>query len=461
MVRLLATTMITRRATTRRAMRGGVTMSPLSEDELDPATSEPLGSSPCCARHSIASPTTAVAPSTCRIRTVSPIANASPSCWLRALHSSAPSLIRPLCRSTACVTRAVRPTTTSTPSSCSGVPASRCFFAIGRTTRSSARETTTKPTSCRATAPPSSATAMPPTAPPANISSTKSTLASSPAANRPAAISQSSHGSTPPSFSPREPSRGGVVTWPLVHDFPAGRFAVWATAWLAGRCSYDEALDALLGSTAHRVAGLPRTDGAVPLGWALTALRGLGETRFRLVLPVPGDLRWLPRVPGLAPLALESGQSAVGRRLALVPEALGPEVVQWTVFPLAGAPPVAPLPEGNLRAVSGALDLAVGDTARALGVLDAARGTPEGPARLAGLARGTGARGLPADHDHLALSVLGRAERLAKVLDLAMADAPGAAVNHAQAAARDDALRPLAHAVREATVAGFNWVPRG
>ncbi|HEY4605528.1 MAG TPA: hypothetical protein VIH08_14465 [Blastococcus sp.] len=246
-----------------------------------------------------------------------------------------------------------------------------------------------------------------------------------------------------------------------MYDFPAGRFAVWATAWLTGRTSYDEALDALTGDTAHRVAGLPGTDEAVPLGWALTALRGLGERRFRLVLPVPGDIRGLPRVTGLAPLALESGQAAVGEQLALVPEALGPEVVQWTVFPLAGAPPVAPLPEGNLRAVSGALDLAVGDTARALAGLDVARWNPEVPALLAGLARNTGAPGLPTDHDHLALSVLGRAERLAKVLDLAMADAPGAAVNHAQAAARDDALRPLAHAVREATVAAFNWVPRG
>src|SRR5690349_17244299 len=106
-----------------------------------------------------------------------------------------------------------------------------------------------------------------------------------------------------------------------VHDFPAGRFAVWSTAWLTGRCSYDEALDALLGATAHRVAGLPGTDEAVPLGWALTALRSLGETRFRLVLPVPGDVRGLPYVPGLAALALESGQAAVGDRLALVPEA--------------------------------------------------------------------------------------------------------------------------------------------
>ena len=245
-----------------------------------------------------------------------------------------------------------------------------------------------------------------------------------------------------------------------MRDFPAGRFAVWSTAWLTGRCSYDEALDALLGATAHRVAGLPGTDEAVPLGWALTALRSLGERRFRLVLPVAGDVRGLPRVPGLAPLALESGQAAVGERLALVPEPLGPDVVQWTAFPLDGVPPVPPLPEGNLRAVSGALDLAVGDTARALAGLDIARWNPEVPALLAGLARTTAAPGLPGDHDPLALSVLGRAQRLAKVLDLAMADAPGAAVNHAQAAARDSALRPLAQAVREAITAAFNAIPR-
>jgi len=143
-----------------------------------------------------------------------------------------------------------------------------------------------------------------------------------------------------------------------------------------------------------------------------------------------------------------------------VPEPLGPEVVQWTAFPLDGVPPMAPLPEGNLRAASGALDLAVGKTARALAGLDVARWNPEVPALLTGLARTSEAPGLPADHDPLALSVLGRAQRLAKVLDLAMADAPGAAVNHAQAAARDDALRPLAQAVREATTAAFNWIPR-
>src|SRR3954453_9876078 len=115
-----------------------------------------------------------------------------------------------------------------------------------------------------------------------------------------------------------------------MHDFPAGRFAVWATAWLTGRASYDAALDARLGDNAHRVAGLPGTAGAVHLRHALTALRGLGERRFRLVLPVPGDVRRLPRVPGLAALALEPGKAAVGECLVLVPEPLGPETIAWT-----------------------------------------------------------------------------------------------------------------------------------
>jgi hypothetical protein len=244
-----------------------------------------------------------------------------------------------------------------------------------------------------------------------------------------------------------------------MHDFPAGRFAVWTTAWLGGRTSFDEALDALLGDHVHTVSGLPGAEKPVPLGAAMTALRGLGERRFRLVLPVPGDVRGLPRIPGLAPLALESGQAAVGERLVLVPETVGPEAMAWTAFPLDGAEPAPPPVEGTLRAVSGALDLAVGDAARTLAGLDVARWNPEVPGLLAGLSKAT-APGLPHDHDPLALSVLGRAQRLAAVLDLAMADAPGAAVNQSRAAARDSALRPLADAVREAITAAFNTVPR-
>ncbi|CCG03979.1 hypothetical protein [Blastococcus saxobsidens] len=245
-----------------------------------------------------------------------------------------------------------------------------------------------------------------------------------------------------------------------MHDFPAGRLAVWATAWLTGRTSYDEALHAVTGNAAHRVSGLPGTDGAVPLGEALSALRGLGETRLRLVLPAPGDVRGLPAVPGLAPLAVEAGQAAVGDRVVLVPEPLGQGVLQWTAFPIDGVAPPPPPAEGTLRASSGALDLAITDSARTLAELDLARWHPEVPELLAGLARPKPAPGLPDDHEPLALSILGRALRVAAVLDLAMADAPGAAVNHAQAARRDAALRPLTAAVREAVTAAYNAVPR-
>ena len=245
-----------------------------------------------------------------------------------------------------------------------------------------------------------------------------------------------------------------------MHDFPAGRLAAWATAWLTGRTSYDEALDAVTADSAHRVAGLPGTDGAVPLGEALVALRGLGERRLRLVLPAPGDVRGLPAVPGLAAVALGSGQAAVGDAVVLVPEPLGPEVLQWTAFGLDGVPPPPPPVEGTLRAASGALDLAVSGSARTLAELDLARWHPEVPELLAGLARPTPTQGLPPDVEPLALSILGRALRVAAVLDLAMADAPGGAVNQAQAARRDAVLRPLSAAVREAVTAAYNALPR-
>ena len=242
-----------------------------------------------------------------------------------------------------------------------------------------------------------------------------------------------------------------------MHDLPAGRFAAWATAWLTGRCSFDEALDALTGDTAHSVSGLPGVDGAVPLGTALAALRGRGERRFSLVLPVPGDVRGLPRAPELTAPALAAGQVAVGDTLALVPQPLGSEMVAWTAYPLST--PAPPPVEGTLRSASGELDLAVGDAARTLAGLDLARWHPEVPALLAGLA-GASVPGLPPDTDPLALSVLARAQRLARVLDLAMADAPGAAVTTTQAAARDEALRPLADAVRQALTSAYNAVPR-
>ncbi len=82
------------------------------------------------------------------------------------------------------------------------------------------------------------------------------------------------------------------------------------------------------------------------------------------------------------------------------------------------------------------------------------------PALLAGLAKAAHVPGMPPGTDPLAMSLLARAQRLAQVLDLALTDAPGGAVTHGQAAARDDALRPLGDTVREAITAAYNAVPR-
>ncbi|CAA9285917.1 MAG: hypothetical protein AVDCRST_MAG41-3975, partial [uncultured Corynebacteriales bacterium] len=62
-------------------------------------------------------------------------------------------------------------------------------------------------------------------------------------------------------------------------------------------------------------------------------------------------------------------------------------------------------------------------------------------------------------HDGRAVRLLAQAERLAAVLDLAGADAPGGAVNGTEARARAAALRPLVTAVRRARLAAYNAVP--
>jgi hypothetical protein len=55
--------------------------------------------------------------------------------------------------------------------------------------------------------------------------------------------------------------------------------------------------------------------------------------------------------------------------------------------------------------------------------------------------------------------LLAQADRLAAVLDLAAADAPGGSVTSAETRARDEALRPVATAVRRARLAAYNAVP--
>jgi hypothetical protein len=54
------------------------------------------------------------------------------------------------------------------------------------------------------------------------------------------------------------------------------------------------------------------------------------------------------------------------------------------------------------------------------------------------------------------VAVLAQAERLQAILDIAFTDPTGGAIDRTGIAARADALRPLATAVRRARVAGYN-----
>lgn len=237
-----------------------------------------------------------------------------------------------------------------------------------------------------------------------------------------------------------------------MHRQHSGLLAAWSTAWLTGHASYDDVIDAVVGDARHRVTGVPGARQPVPLGWALTALREHGETGMRLVLPVPGDPRGLPRAGEFSAAALEAGEGVIGGQLGLVPNGTDGEEVGWTAY---GVAPAAPDPVGVAEAEQELADQ-LRLCARALADLDVARWRPEVTELLHGLRHDQARVALPAGHSARALGLLERAERLGAVLDLAMADAPGGAVTGYDARARDAALRPLATAVRRALVAGYN-----
>ncbi len=270
-----------------------------------------------------------------------------------------------------------------------------------------------------------------------------------------------------------------------MHRHRCGLLAAWTTAWLTGRVPYDDVIDAVVDDEVHRVVGLPGQPDPVPLGWALSSLREHAETRMRVVLPVPGDPRGLPGPGPFSEAAMQAGEGVLGSRLGLTPD-VGDGTVLWTAHevlparphqgivaeaeadPLTGAE-ADPLTVGEADPLTEAEadPLTVGEAdhdlavtlraaARALATLDVARWRPEVAGLLQGSSHGHRRLQLPPGHEQRALGLAERAHRLVAVLDLALADAPGAAVSGHDARARDEALRPLATAVRRALVAAYN-----
>jgi hypothetical protein len=243
----------------------------------------------------------------------------------------------------------------------------------------------------------------------------------------------------------------------------SGVFAAWASAWLAGDAAYDDVLARVTGEDEpHRVTGAGVGDAEQPLGWVLPVLRERSPDGVAAVLPVPGDPRGLPGPGPFSTAALGAGEAVVGRGVGLVPgvtehgSALGSRAtcVLWTAYEV-GAPVPDPL---TVAEAEHDLTSATREAASALAALDVASWRPEVADGLARVRRGS-TPDLPPGHDGRAVRLLAQADRLAAVLDLAVADAPGGSVTAAEARARDEALRPLAAAVRRARVAAYNAVP--
>jgi hypothetical protein len=246
---------------------------------------------------------------------------------------------------------------------------------------------------------------------------------------------------------------------------------VWSSAWLHGAAASDDALDALTAwGEAHEVVGadaptsiafgVPET-GERPAAPAqlLAALRRLGVTFARLVLPVAGDTRGLGGGGPFTEAALRHGEAVVLADIGygLVPEVIAEGLLRWTVHPLPN--PVAQEHVGIGDAEHGLTD-AIRDSAGALQALDVAHERPGVRDELSAKLRSAPRQDWPAGTPGRALRVLQRANEVGAILALADADDPGGALSASAAVRRAQALRPLADAVRVARCAAVNEAVR-
>lgn len=245
------------------------------------------------------------------------------------------------------------------------------------------------------------------------------------------------------------------------------RFVAWVRAWRAGMIPYDDVADEIEATEDHWLADPADPIGEQPLRQGLAAFSSLHPDEIRLVLPVPGDPRGLPG-PGTpftgAALVAEEGVLAGGT--GLVPEVRGHTsgsgerffTVVWQRYPLPARSPAAPpaAPGPTTAEAEAELSAALAETTTRLARLDVARWRPELAGALADLRRHDDAAALPPVFNPRARRLYARASLLDRVLALADSTAPGGAVNSYEAQRRDEALRPLMAACRQALVVACN-----
>ncbi len=229
----------------------------------------------------------------------------------------------------------------------------------------------------------------------------------------------------------------------------ATTLALWSAAWQGG-ASPDDVLAALDGAD-HRAGVRAATDeiaimtglpgpGSSSAGSAalLPLLRGAGEAQ--LLLPHPGDLRGLPTSGELPVAALDAGAAVTLTEASLT---VVPVNGHWRVFGNTARHPADALAQAHDR-----LDHEVALATRNLTRLDVARQSDGARERVRRLMLAEAVT-TPPDMPRAASSVLATSIALQALLTVADSH-DSSAVNLFQLAAVDEALRPLALAIREA-----------
>lgn len=245
------------------------------------------------------------------------------------------------------------------------------------------------------------------------------------------------------------------------------RFVAWVRAWRAGVTPFDDAADEIEAAEEHSLADAADPAGERPLRDGLAALSSLHPDEIRLVLPVPGDPRGLPG-PGtpFTGAALVAGEAVVAGAVGLIPEVRAHvsgsgdsfSTVVWRRYALPPRPPLAPPepPGPTLAEAEAELTAALAEATTRLTRLDVARWRPELATALADLRRHDDAAALPPVFPARARRLYARASLLDRMLALADAAAPGGAVTSYETQRRDEALRLLAAACRQALVVACN-----
>ena len=239
------------------------------------------------------------------------------------------------------------------------------------------------------------------------------------------------------------------------------RFVAWVRAWRAGLVPFDELADEIARDEEHLAVDAPGTWTDVPLGQALPAFAKVHPDDVRLVLPAPGDPRGLPGPGELTGAAMLAGEAVMAPDFGIVPvvhrhtsgSGVEFETVRWQFFAVREQRPVFQM--GAAEAES-ELAVALGEATNQLTKLDVAQWKPELAGALQALRRPESTATLPPGFDPRARRLFARASILDQVLALAGTNTPGGSINAHEAQQRDEALRPLTTACRQALVAACN-----